>query len=401
MRRFPVCRKAGRWQLRDNYKHMKTYDIAVIGTGPAGAMAAYTAAAGGKSVLLIEKEQLPRYKTCGGGLVFRGRSRLPFALDGTVEKECREIEVYFEGSDHYFLTRREQPIISMVMRDSFDSLLVDKAREKGAELLQQCALQGLQEEDEELLLQTSRGAFRTRYLIAADGALSPTAKLAGWEDSRKLIPALEYEVEVNPADFERLSRRTRFDVDAVPYGYAWCFPKKSHLSIGVGCLKKQKINLKAYYAAYLEKLEIREIRSASAHGFQIPIAPRQSGFSRGRVFLAGDAAGFADPLTAEGISNALYSGELAAQALVASGESVGQAGETYQRLLEERLLPELKTSSLMAWVFYAQPQVRNWLLQKYGQRGCEILTDMFMGNQPFPDNLKQKLADRIPLLRFG
>ncbi|WP_154857459.1 geranylgeranyl reductase family protein [Cyclobacterium xiamenense] len=380
---------------------MKTYDIAVIGTGPAGAMAAYTAAAGGKSVLLIEKEQLPRYKTCGGGLVFRGRSRLPFALDGTVEKECREIEVYFEGSDHYFLTRREQPIISMVMRDSFDSLLVDKAREKGAELLQQCALQGLQEEDEELLLQTSRGAFRTRYLIAADGALSPTAKLAGWEDSRKLIPALEYEVEVNPADFERLSRRTRFDVDAVPYGYAWCFPKKNHLSIGVGCLKKQKINLKAYYAAYLEKLEIREIRSASAHGFQIPIAPRQSGFSRGRVFLAGDAAGFADPLTAEGISNALYSGELAAQALVASGESVGQAGETYQRLLEERLLPELKTSSLMAWVFYAQPQVRNWLLQKYGQRGCEILTDMFMGNQPFPDNLKQKLADRIPLLRFG
>ncbi|WP_375582554.1 geranylgeranyl reductase family protein [Cyclobacterium xiamenense] len=380
---------------------MKPYDIAIIGTGPAGAMAAYTAAAGGKSVLLIEKEQLPRYKTCGGGLVFRGRSRLPFALDGTVEKECREIEVYFEGSDQYFLTRREEPIISMVMRDSFDSLLVAKAREKGAALVQQCSLLGLQQEEDEVLLQTSTGQFRTRYLIAADGALSPTAKLAGWEESRKLIPALEYEVRVNSEDFARLSQRTRFDVDAVPYGYAWCFPKKNHLSIGVGCLKKQKINLKAYYEAYLEKLGIREIRSASAHGFQIPIAPRQSGFSRGRVFLTGDAAGFADPLTAEGISNALYSGELAARALVTHGNAVRQAGESYQQLLEERLLPELKTSSLMAWVFYAQPQVRKWLLQKYGQRGCEILTDMFMGKKPFPDNLKQKLTDKIPLLRFS
>ncbi|WP_162418768.1 geranylgeranyl reductase family protein [Cyclobacterium roseum] len=380
---------------------MNAYDMAVIGTGPAGAMAAYTAAAANKRVLLIEKESLPRYKTCGGGLVFRGKSRLPFPIDSTIEKECREIEVYFEGSKRYFSARREEPIISMVMRDSFDSLLVTKAREKGAELLERCTLQGLTQEENGVLLQTSMGAFKATYVVAADGALSPTAKLAGWEESRKLIPALEYEVAVNPDDFERLSRTTRFDVDAVPYGYAWCFPKKKHLSLGVCSLKKQKINLKDYYQAYLKKLQINELLSTSAHGFQIPIAPRTTGFSNGRVFLAGDAAGFADPLTAEGISNALYSGELAAKALIESGESSAVAGQTYQALLEERLLPELKTSSLMAWIFYAQPSMRNLLIQKYGQRGCELLTDLFMGKKAFPDNLKQRLREKIPLLRFS
>lgn len=380
---------------------MNAYDIAVIGTGPAGAMAAYTAATANKRVLLIEKEQLPRYKTCGGGLVFRGKSRLPFSIDATVEKECREIEVYFDGSKRNFSTHREEPIISMVMRDSFDSLLVRKAREKGAELMEKCTLQGLTQEENGIFLQTSIGEIRAHYVIAADGALSPTAKLAGWEESRKLIPALEYEVAVNPEDFERLSRKTRFDVDAVPYGYAWCFPKKNHLSLGVCSLKKQKINLKEYYQAYLKKLQIKEVLSASAHGFQIPIAPRTDGFSKGRVFLAGDAAGFADPLTAEGISNALYSGELAAKALIENGESGTAAGQAYQALLEQKLLPELKTSALMAWIFYAQPSMRNMLIQKYGQRGCELLTDLFMGKKAFPDNLKQKLMEKIPMLRFS
>lgn len=216
---------------------MNAYDIAIIGTGPAGAMAAYIAASANKRVILIEKETLPRYKTCGGGLVFRGKRRLPFSIDGTVEKECREIEVYFDRSSQYFFTQREEPIISMVMRDSFDSLLVNKAREKGAELLEQCTLQSLRQEENGVLLQTSLGKVRAAYVVAADGALSPTAKLAGWKESRKLIPALEYEINVKPADFERLSRTTRFDVDAVPYGYAWCFPKRNHLSLGVCTLK--------------------------------------------------------------------------------------------------------------------------------------------------------------------
>ncbi|WP_439482539.1 NAD(P)/FAD-dependent oxidoreductase [Cyclobacterium plantarum] len=379
---------------------MNSFDIAIIGGGPAGAMAAYIAASRNMKVLIIEKEMLPRYKTCGGGLVFRGRNRLPFDISSLIQREFHELEVYFEHSTHYFSTKRTEPIISMVMRDGFDALLVDHAREKGAQIMDKTQLNGLVPIENGLILQTSAGNIQCRYLIAADGALSPTAKMAGWGESRKLIPALEYEVTVGKADFERLSKKVRFDVDAVPHGYAWCFPKENHLSIGVGCLKKQKINLKALYQDYLEKLGIKEILSASAHGFQIPISPRKEGFSKGPVFLAGDAAGFADPLTAEGISNALYSGELAASAIAENFEHVQTANLAYQKKLEEKLLPELKTSAIMGWVFYTQPSLRNLLIQKYGQKGCEFLTDIFMGKKPFPDKIKNRLKEKIPMLKF-
>ncbi|SHM74704.1 geranylgeranyl reductase family [Cyclobacterium lianum] len=379
---------------------MNAFDMVVTGSGPAGAMAAYTAASRQMKVLILEKETLPRYKTCGGGLVYRARTRLPFDISPAVQREFFELEVFFEHASHYFSAKRTDPIISMVMRDEFDALLVKKAREKGAQVMENTRLEQLKTTKSEVLLQTSVGEIKTRYLIAADGILSPAAKMAGWTESRKLIPALEYEVSVGEEDFERLSRKVRFDVDAVPYGYAWCFPKKNHLSLGVACLKKQKINLKALYEAYLKKLQIGEILSSTAHGFQIPIGHRVTNFSNGPVFLVGDAAGFADPLTAEGISNALLSGELAASAICDNFDQTTHANLAYKKKLQEKLLPELKTSALMARIFYAQPSIRNLLIQKYGQRGCEMLTDIFMGKTAFPTDIKKRLREKIPLLKF-
>ena len=379
---------------------MKKFDIAIIGSGPSGAMAAYKAAEMGKSVVLIEKEKLPRYKTCGGGLVHRGRVRLPFPIDEVIEKEYHELEVFFENSSHFFTAKRNEPIISMVMRDTFDQFLVKKALEKGAELLEQTTALSLERSDQGLILGTSEGNIQCQYLIGADGVLSITAKMGGWQESRNLIPALEYEVVVSDEDYNRLSHKVRFDVDAVPDGYAWCFPKNGHLSLGVGTLKKQKIDLKKYYKAYLEKLGIKEIISSEAHGFQIPVGQRKDSFSKNRVFLTGDAAGFADPLTAEGISNALLSGELAALAIVDNFHDEVAASNAYQELLEKQILSDLGSSSIIAFICYAQPAIRNMLLKRFGQKGCEILTDIFMGKKAFPDDLKRKIKSHVPLLKF-
>ncbi|WP_339924590.1 geranylgeranyl reductase family protein [uncultured Cyclobacterium sp.] len=379
---------------------MMKFDIAIIGSGPAGAMAAYKAAEKGKSVVILEKEKLPRYKTCGGGLVHRGRVRLPFSIEEVVEKEYRELVVFFENSSQFFTAKRKEPIISMVMRDSFDQFLVNKALEKGAVLMEQTAALNIERSERALILKTTEGSIQCQYLIGADGVLSNTAKMGGWKESRILIPALEYEVVVSSEDYNRLSGKVRFDVDAVPDGYAWCFPKNGHLSLGVGTLKKQKIDLRKYYNAYLKKLDIKEIISSEAHGFQIPIGKRKDGFSKNRVFLTGDAAGFADPLTAEGISNALLSGELAAQAIADNFHDEIAASEAYQKLLEKQILTDLGSSSIIAFICYAQPAIRNMLLNKFGQKGCEILTDIFMGKKAFPDDLKRKIKSHVPLLKF-
>src|SRR5690606_22962576 len=108
-----------------------SFDVAVVGSGPAGAYAAYHLAKNGLSVVLIEKEVLPRYKVCGGGLVYRGRQLLDFDIDSIIESQFSKVDIFVEGKDVCFQPEREVPIITMVMRDSFDHHLVKKAEEAG------------------------------------------------------------------------------------------------------------------------------------------------------------------------------------------------------------------------------------------------------------------------------
>ena len=379
---------------------MKHYDVAIIGSGPSGASTAYHLAKAGISTVIIEKETLPRYKTCGGGLVFRGRNSLPFDIKAVVDKEFYTVDIVL-GEKLQFKTHREEPTITMVMRDSFDKHFTERAKEVGVTLLENHKLESLEFNDNLVYLTTSQGTITTNFVIAADGALSPTAKMAGWlKDTRKLIPALEYEVEVSDEDFERLSKVVRFDIDAIPYGYAWSFPKKKHLSIGVATTKRSKINLKKYYQSYLETLGINIIISESQHGFQIPVSPRTDGFVKNNVFLIGDAAGFADPITAEGISNAIYSGKLAAEAIIEADKEPQLAAVLYEAKLDAKLIPELKTALWLSKWFYEQKTIRNLFLKKYGQQVCEEMANIFHGKRTYPKDIKQKLKDKVKQLVF-
>lgn len=374
---------------------MKYFDVAIIGSGPSGASTAFYLAKKNISCVIIEKEVLPRYKTCGGGFVFRGRKDLPFDISEVIEREFFTVDTYFADNIH-FKTERKDPIITMIMRDAFDHLIVKKAKEFGVELLENHKLIDLKFDGEKNILTTSQGEISAKFVIAADGVLSPTAKIAGWkEDTRKLIPALEYEVEVSTEDFERLSKKVRFDIDEAPFGYAWCFPKKNHLSLGILTTKKAKINLRELYQKYLHKLEINEVLSESQHGFQIPVAPRTDGFFKNNVFLIGDAAGFAEPITAEGISNAILSGKLVAEALQESNLSPKEASEIYLKKLNTKLLPELKAGVLLSKFFYNKNTIRKMMLKKFGQYFNDYMVDVLLGARNFPTNVQERLKNKL------
>jgi geranylgeranyl reductase family protein len=373
---------------------MKTFDVAVIGSGPSGASAALKLAENGISVALIEKETLPRYKTCGGGFVYRGRRNMPFDVSSVVEREFNKIDIYFDRADIHLTSERDEPIISMIMRDDFDNLIVEKAKEAGITLLEDHKLNDITF-GELNTLHTSQGDVQAKFIIAADGALSVTAKITGWEETRYLIPALEYEVEVKPEDFERLSKEVRFDFDAVPLGYGWSFPKKNHLSIGVASARRTKINLKKYYRSYLETLGITEVVNEEFHGFQIPVSPREDGFVRKNVFLVGDAAGFADPVTAEGISNAILTGVMASEAIIEASLDSKKSEEIYNEKLAKVLLPELKTGVYLSKLFYENEKARHFLMKMFGPRFCESMTDIFMGERSYPTDIKKKIGGKI------
>src|SRR4051794_38793738 len=107
------------------------YDVAIIGAGPAGAAAAITLARRGISVCILERKSLPRYKTCGGGILHRALPLLDVDVKSVTERQCFDVEMNINRHLR-FCVRRDVPIVTMVMRDRFDQLLVQSAQKHGA-----------------------------------------------------------------------------------------------------------------------------------------------------------------------------------------------------------------------------------------------------------------------------
>ncbi|MCS6897737.1 MAG: geranylgeranyl reductase family protein [Nitrospira sp.] len=372
-----------------------TYDVIVVGSGPAGSCAAWQLAQAGVEVAVLEKAALPRYKTCGGGLVGRARRWLPIDVRHVIEQECCGAQLNFLLSNLSFTTYRPTPLVSMTMRSELDFALLSAAQTSGAVVHRLCTVERMSLHDDSATVLTTRGPMRSRFVIAADGALSPVTRSMGWEDGRLLIPALEWEVTVPLSRLRSFEGVARFDFDIVPTGYAWIFPKRHHLSIGVLSMRRQRHGLHAAMARYLDLLGFSTPEQVEQHGFVIPVRPRRGGVARERILLVGDAAGFADPVTGEGISYAVKSGLLAAQSLI-DGHLEREAVESiYDRLIARALLPELRIGSMLARFLYDYPRIRTWAFLKQGQVLCEAMADVMTGTRRYRD-----LVRLGPLFRF-
>ena len=119
------------------------------------------------------------------------------------------------------------------------------------------------------------------------------------------------------------------------------------------------------------------------------------GFAQKNVFLVGDAAGFADPVTAEGISNSIFSGRLAAQSIIESKLDVKTAEKLYLEKLEEKILPEIRTGIILANLFYKNEFIVNMFVKKYGQIFIEAVADFFTGKRSYPSDYKASIKRKI------
>lgn len=236
-----------------------SYDVAIAGAGPAGSAAALKLKEAGVSVVILEKKKLPRYKTCGGGVVYRARKIMAVDINSVVEREFYSAKINFLPNNLSFEARSDKPLISMTTRASLDYLLVSAAQNAGTDIMEGAKVLAVSVSKNQVDLQTTSGPVKAKFVIAADGANSVVAKSAGWKESRLLAPAIEGELYLPDKEMAFHANAARFDF-IFTEGYAWLFPKKDHLSVGVLSVKRGKFSLKSLFSQYVNCVGIRDVQ---------------------------------------------------------------------------------------------------------------------------------------------
>jgi geranylgeranyl reductase family protein len=350
-------------------------DVLIVGAGPAGALAARRLARGGASVRLIDASH-PREKPCGGGLTERCLTMAGDVLARVPHVAIRR--VCFEsppiGRDPYPPAPRRPPSITVdipragaggppsslvvVSRLAFDQALVDDAREAGADLIPERAVD-VHADDRAVWVTTRQRRWRGRFLIGADGATSLVRRrlnspfpAACWSLATGAFAAGESASDI----VVRFIRR--------PPGYIWSFPRPDHLAIGV-CAPADAASaavLRGHLDRWLGLQAFARGRALRPYSWPIPSLPVRAwadGVPVGpRWLLAGDAAGLVDPLTREGIYYALRSGELAAEALLGAKPFPSRE---YGRTVQAELVSELALSARARGTFFSPLVTRLWI----------------------------------------
>src|SRR2546423_3567790 len=355
--------------------------IAIIGGGPAGALAAAELARSGLEVLLFD-DKLAWEKPCGGGLTDKALARWPFLRDAQVERnwvsDCELIAP--SGRRVGFPLERHIAIFS---RLALNGLLLDRARNAGVQLRRERVLQ-IDGGSGSWTVQTPTGSYAADFVVLAAGARNSLRhRFTTPLGPENFMVAAGYYI---PGNHHTVQIKFLKNL----HGYIWIFPRANHFSAGIcGRMQgKSTAELRRLLEASLPEFGLN-LDGATFYAHIIPSltpsALRESAFAGDGWAMIGDAAGFVDAITGEGLYYALRSAELLTEALLAN------APEKYPGLAKNDFLPELERAARIAERFYAGEWLGGPVVERMVQltqrsgRFREIMRDLFSGAQEYAD----------------
>jgi geranylgeranyl reductase family protein len=294
------------------------YDVIVVGAGPAGASAARRCAQLGLGTLLIDKAVFPRPKLCGGALSEQAMSYLDFDLPGElIEHDVYGARLHFGGT--CIEIKKPYRIAVLVSRTRFDHFLLEKAAEAGARIIQGKRVSALDRDRDGVRVIVGKDSYRGRIVIGSDGFHSVTARYV-----RRKHRKNEYGICVAsriPGGAIALDIHDVVDIHfgVAGEGYGWVFPHKGYFSVGIGGSASRMSNPQAAMRRFLASTGLPT--DVKMRGFPIPAGGVRRDIVADRLLLTGDAAGFVDAFTGEGIAYAIRSGQLAGEVAATALES--------------------------------------------------------------------------------
>ncbi len=297
------------------------YDVIVVGGGPAGAVAAKKISEKNFSCLLLEKDKVPRDKPCAGQVRHKANQIVQVPED-IVERHVKSAIMNSPSGEKVTYELTYEDII--VKRSKFDAFLVDEAKLEGVSVVDESKVVDVKISDSSVKVDTMREEYESEIVIAADGVNSTILQKLGLIESisnrvkkNEIMMTISMELEMDRTSIDQRFGNTTeyyFNASFAPYGYGWIFPKKNTINIGLGNVPKGR-RFNTFWDLFLSSPQIKEIIQSSKvltkRGWFLPAkGPIKNTFSD-RILAVGDAAGFVDPKSGEGIYFGMKSGEIA------------------------------------------------------------------------------------------
>lgn len=335
-------------------------DVLVAGCGPAGCAAATALARAGRSVVMLDRAQLPRPKLCGGLLTWKSMQLLEATFGLTAEQLIRRnvinhvSERYSIHAGHKVLSAGPLPFpFHFVNRRDFDHTLLQCAIHAGAKVLP--GERVVECDAHSGVVRTAQGrTFQAGHIVGADGVNSvvrrslelPRKQRDHWH--RFMAAAIEISLPLHA--FPRPVAHPELHVGFLDAGYGWVFPNRDRVVVGICGLNWKKCNFAGLFRKYLDFLKIEGVQDLALHGHPLPYGNFLYQPARAKVLLAGDAAGLVEPMLGEGIFFAMCSGWYAGRAIARAADS--GAGAAYVRRFHHSLLPELEYAGRLRWLLF-------------------------------------------------
>ncbi|MYJ00949.1 MAG: NAD(P)/FAD-dependent oxidoreductase [Chloroflexi bacterium] len=276
---------------------------------------------------------------------------LPYSLDPVTERTIHAFRVRYKRRWE-FEHRYPEPLAIMTQRSRLDAYMAEQATARGADLRDASPVRRIEGGTVTL---ANGDAHESEAIIAADGANGVVRRSLGLPRLRGAV-ALEGNADraAQPAG-ARWSDAVGLELGSMPGGYGWVFPKGDHCNVGLGGFPAAAPTLRDELSSYASCESFDGASLTELRGHHLPLRDPDSALVSGRVVFVGDAAGLIDPLSGEGIGNAIRSGQLAAEAALELLSGRASDLSAYRDRVEAEIEPELRVARQLQALFHQYP----------------------------------------------